>query len=1030
MNLSAPFILRPVMTTLVMIAVVVAGIAGYKKIAVSNLPDVNYPAITVKVSFPGTNPETMAKTVATPLENQFMTIPGVKYVTSTNTLGNSNIVITFEIERNVDLAAVDVEAAIVAARPNLPPNLPQDPTFTKVNPSATPIFYLVVTSPTLTAGELYDYANTVIGQRISILEGVSQVNIYGYPSAVRVQVDPGVLASLNLTQTEVASLVGKQNQYQPLGQLDGDFSASTIYDNGGLLKAAEYGSLVVKYVDGETQRLKDVATVVDSLKNDRGSRRYIDKLRDQPNVTLAIQRLPGANTVKVADAIKNLIGTLKKQLPNSLELFVVFDRSLSIRESIADVEITLVLAFTLVVLVIFLYLGNGRDTLIPSLAMPISILATVAIINYLGYTLDNLSLLAIIVAIGFIVDDAIVVLENIVRRVEMGDTPLEASLEGSRQISTTIISMTISLIAVFIPIIFMEGLIGKLFKEFAVTLAVVTLASGLVSLTFTPMLCRLFIPQRSEQHKGRIGEFSERFNKWMLNHYKNGLTWVLHRRKTVLFIGVLSIVGSAILFKILPTDFISNEDLGFIQVFTEAEQGTSSKQMQKYQNELVNILKNEPSILSISSNSSTPVYHQGVIFLNLVPRNQRKEMTVLIKELSEKLKKVPGINVYFKVVPLIDLNIGSQIRGDYQYLMQGLDAQKLYAAAEDLLAKMRKDPLFEGISTDLEIKTPQLNVEIMRDQASALGLDALALEQAFTLGFSGNRISRIQTAIGQYDVIFELARKLQNDASSLDFVYVRSNTSQALIPLKSVVKLSESVGASSVNHFAQFPAVNIAFNIAHGVPLSSAIQRLREYTSSQISGDVIGSVKGTAEVFEESIASMGALVILTIFVIYIILGILYESFIHPLTILSTLPPAIVGGMLTLYITGLPLSLYAYLGLILLIGIVKKNGIMIVDFALDNIQLKGESAEKSIFDACMVRFRPIMMTTMAAILGAVPLAFGLGGSSDSYRPLGLVIIGGMCLSQLITLFLTPVVYLYLEEIRERSGWTLDKHSGRI
>ena len=1017
MNLSAPFILRPVMTTLLMVAILVGGLAGFYLLPISNLPDVNYPTITVTASYPGANPVLMANTVATPLEKEFMTIPGIKYVTSSNTLGLTSVILEFEIDKNIDLAAVDVDAALVRARPNLPPNLPQDPTYKKVNPSTTPVIYLAVTSPTMTQGQLYDYGNTLIGQRISTIDGVADVNVFGSPTAVRAQVFPGHVASMGLTLQDISVNVANANQYQPLGQFDGNNTAYTIYDTGGLYHAGEYRPLIVTFRNGAPVRVGALGKIVDSLQNDRSQRLFIDKNMNQPSVTLAIQRQPGANSVKVTDAIKALIKDLKSQLPNSLQLIEVFDRSESIRASIRDVELTLLIAFVLVVLVIFIYLGKLRDTLIPALVMPMSIIGTFGVIYLMGYTLDSLSLLALTLAIGFIIDDAIVVLENIVRWIEGGETPFNAALKGSQQISFTIVSMTLSLIAVFIPLIFMAGLVGKLFREFSNTLTIVTLISGIISLTLTPMLCSRFLPPRQDMHEGGFSAFSQRLNQWMLGYYEKGLKWILDHRIFALLVGLTSIVLSLYLFKILPTDFIPDEDIGFMIAYTEAGQGTSSDQMAVYQQKLIGIVQKNPAVDSIISISGSPEYRQGLLFLKLVPRAQRKSITDLIKEFNTTLNVVPGVNVYLKNVPLIDLNIGPQVRGNYQFLIQSLNAESLYKSASILIEKMRNDPVFQGISTDMEIKTPQITLNIDREQASALGIDASNIEQNLTLSFSGNRISRIQTPIDQYDVILELNRDLQRTPASLNDIYLRSTTTNQLVPLSAVTKQVEGLGPASVNHFAQFPAVTITFNINPDIPLSDALQRLREIAQASFTPDVSGSVKGAAETFEESIRSLGFLVILTIFIIYIVLGILYESFIHPITILSTLPPAIVGGLLTLYITGRPLSLYAYLGIILLIGIVKKNGIMIVDFALDNVRTKGESAEKSIYDSCLVRFRPIMMTTFAAIVGAIPIALGIGEGAESRRPLGLVIIGGMMVSQLITLFLTPVIYLYMERWRE-------------
>ncbi len=1016
-NLSAPFILRPVMTSLVMIAILVLGLNAYIKLPVSNLPDVNYPTITVSAAFPGANPITMANTVATPLEKQFMTIPGIKYVTSTNTLGSSSIILQFEIDKNLDLAAVDVDSAIVAARPQLPPNLPQQPTYRKVNPSATPILYISVTSSTLTPGKLYDYANTFVGQRISIIEGVAQVLVYGSATAVRAQIDPAMLANMGISAQDISSALQTSNQYQPLGQFDGNYTSATIYDNGAVITADAYDPLIMVYRNGSPVRLRDIATVIESRQNDRSFRRYIDKDIDQPSVTLAVQRQPGANAVEVANNVQALLNDVKSQLPGALDLIVLFDRSISIKESIHEVQFTLGVAFILVVMVIFLYMGNIRETIIPSLVMPMAIIATLAVIYPIGYTLDNLSLLALTLAVGFIIDDAIVVLENIVRRVERGDTPVEAALEGSRQISFTIVSMTLALLAVFIPLVFMAGLIGKLFQEFAITLTIVTLASGLISLTLTPMLCSRFITPHDSKNQSKTVRFSRRLNTWMLVGYKKALTWVLAHRRFMLLTGFLSVLISGILFKILPNDFIPDEDIGFMLAYTEAAQGTSSDQMHKYQDQVVSILRQEPSIQAIVSNSATPSFRQGIIFISLKPKKDRKAIEQLIPEFTSKLSHIPGLNVYVKNVPLIDLNVGPQVRGAFQYLMQSLDSAQLYEAAESLISSLRNDPMFVGISTDLEIKTPQININLNRDLASSLGISAQTMELALNLGFSGNRVSRIQTPIDQYDLIVELDRNQQRSASSLDSIYLPTQSGK-LVPLAAVATWSEGVGPASVNHFAQFPSVTITFSLAPGTPLSEGLSQLRKHAAKSFNPRVSGDVRGAAETFEEAIDSVMVLLIITVFTIYIILGILYESLIHPLTILSTIPPALVGALSTLFITGRPLSLYAYLGIILLIGIVKKNGIMMVDFALDNVRTKGESAEKSIFDACLVRFRPIMMTTVAAIMGAVPIAFAFGAGAESRRPLGYVIIGGMMVSQLITLFLTPVIYLYLEELRER------------
>lgn len=1018
MNLSEPFIVRPVMTTLVMIAIFALGMMAFEVLPVSNLPDVNYPTINVSVSFPGASPDTMANTVATPLEKEFMTIPGITNVTSNNSLGTSSIVLEFDVNKSIDAAAQDVEAAISRAQSNLPPNLPNVPTYKKVNPSDSPIIYLALTSATMRRSDLYTYANTFIGQRLSMLDGIAQVITYGSPFAVRVQVDPGLLASYNLSMGDIASSLINANQNLPTGQFDGHIMSETIYANGQLLTASAYDPLIVAYRNGAPIRIRDVGHAIDSLQNDRISLRYVDKEINQPTVVLAVQRQPDANTVKVADSIAKVLPSLLSQLPGAVDMRIIFDRSQSIKESVAEVEFTLVIAFILVVVVIYVYLGKIRDTVIPSLVLPMSIVATFAVMYPLGYSLDNLSLLALTLAIGFIVDDAIVVLENIVRRVEAGESPWEASILGSKQISFTILSMTVSLVAVFIPILFMAGLIGKIFQEFAVTLMIVTIASGVISLTLTPMLCSRFIPPRNKENDGLVTYYSAKLNTWLLDRYKNALHKVLDHKSWMLAVGIVSVVLSALFFKILPTDFIPDDDIGFIIAYNEAEQGTSSERMLEYQQNVINVLRAEPSIATFVSIAAYPQYRQGVNFLRLKPHNERKSASEIIQELYQKVGVLPGVNTYFKNVPLIDLSIGAATKGPYQYTLQSLDTEALYKAGEDLLNRMRNDPIFQGITSDLEIKTPQLNVNILRDQAYTLGVDVQEVESSLLLGYSGNRVSRIQTPIDQYDVILELERKYQRDPLTLQLLYLRSKKSNQLVPINALASWTESVGPASINHISQFPAVTITFNVAPGIPLGTGLERIRKHASEVFSPKVVGAVKGAAETFESAIKSSGFLLVLAVFAIYIILGILYESFIHPLTILSTLPPAILGALLTLYLFGMPLSLYAYLGLILLIGIVKKNGIMMVDYALDNIHTKHESPKDSIFDACLVRFRPIMMTTMAAVMGAIPIAMGFGSGAEARRPLGYVIIGGLLFSQLITLFLTPVIYLYLEKWNER------------
>ncbi|MBA2368102.1 MAG: efflux RND transporter permease subunit [Candidatus Protochlamydia sp.] len=1022
MNLSEPFIRRPIMTVLVMAAVLLLGIMAFNRLPVSNLPNVDYPTINVTVSYPGASPETMANTVATPLEKEFMTIPGISEVTSSNTLGNSSIVLQFGISKSMDSAAQDVEAAISRAKTKLPPDLPNDPTYKKVNPSDTPIIYIALTSATMARSELYTYANTYIGQRLSMLQGVAQVITYGSPYAVRIQVNPYTLANLGITLEEVSEAIVKGNPNLPTGTLTGSTQASTIVSKGQLEKAENYKPLIIAYRNGSPVRIQDVGIAIDSLQDDKYDLKYIDGTISQPAVVLAVQRQPGANTVQVAEEINQALPALTAELPGAVELKTIFDKSVSIRESVEEVELTLIIAFVLVVLVIFFYLGKIAETIIPSLVLPMSVIGTFIFMYLLDYSIDNLSLLALILAVGFIIDDAIVVLENIVRRVEKGESPWTASIEGSKQIGFTILSMTLSLVAVFIPMIFMGGLIGKIFQEFAITLVIITLLSGVISLTLTPMLCSRFIkPRDHEKGETLLERLSNFINNALLAIYKPTLKWFLNHRWIALVVGAVSLIISGYYFYTLPKDFIPDDDIGFIIGYTQSAQGTSPGRMVDYQNKVANIINADPGVDNLISIAAFQQYRNGVAFIRLKPRHERAPLPQILQGMYAKLIWVPGVNTFLKNVPLIDLSVGTQSKASYQYTLQSVNDKALYKAAEDLKGKMEQLPGFQAVNSDLEIKNPQLNVEILRDQASSLGVEAGAIEAALQLAFGGGRVSRILTPIDQYDVILEVEPRFQEQSEVLSKIYVRSKTNDQLVPLSAVVAISPNAGSASINHVGQFPAVTLSFNLAPGIPLGAALENLRKTAKETLPANVTGTVKGTAETFEESMKSTNFLLVVAIVAIYIVLGVLYESFIHPLTILSTLPPATLGGLASLAIFGLPLSLYAYLGIILLIGIVKKNGIIMVDYALDNERTLNQTPQEAIYNACIVRFRPIMMTTVTAIMGAIPIAFAFGSGAEARRPLGIVIIGGLLFSQLVTLYVTPAIYLYLDRFNER--WTL-------
>lgn len=1022
MNLSAPFIKRPIMTTLLMVAILFAGILAYLRLPISNLPNVTYPTITVSVSYPGMTPDVMAHAIALPLEKQFMAIPGATLVSSNNTLGSSSIVIQFNINKDMTEAAQDVQSAIITATPQLPPNLPYAPTYRKVNPAELPIVYISITSKTMRLNELYTYANNFIGQRISMLSGVSQVSVFGSPLAIRIQVDPAKLVGKDISLSELATAIALGNVNLPTGQLDGLVEAPNVSVDGQLVSAAEWDPLIVAYRNGTPLRIQDLGQTLESFQNDKIHVEYVDKDKSEATILLAIQKEPSANTVAISDAIYELLGSLKKELPQAVELNIFYDRSESIRDSINDVKITLLIALILVVLVITLYLGKLADTIIPSMVMPMSIIGTFIVMDYYHFTLDNLSLLALTLAVGFIIDDAIVVLENIVRRQEAGEDRVTASLEGSKQISFTIVSMTLSLIAVFLPMLLMSGLLGKILSEFAITLSAVTLISGIISLSLTPMLCSRFLPENSQNnHGGKLFRYSTRINKKMRDSYARMLSKVIDKRFEALFIGFLCLALTIWLFFYIPTDFVPDEDAGFFVVYTQEMEGGSSIRMKNYEKQVAEILKANPAVDKVIAMSSYSEYRKGQNLVSLKPHSERKPIKTVINELHESLSQIPGIQVFIRNVPLIDLATGQESRGDYQLALQSIFADKVYPSAEKLISAMEDDPLFEGVNSDLEIHSPQINVKILRDKAASLGITAADIENAFMFSYSYNYVTRIDTAIDQYNVILELADKYQMDTNTFNSLWMRSSISNNLIPMSAVAEWKEDLGASSVNHIDQFPSVTINFNLAPGVTLEEGLARLQELQNKFVDPIVLVQPIGAIQTFQESIKNAGFLLFLAIFAIYIILGMLYESFVHPVTVLTTLPPATLGGLLTLWIFDLPLSMYSYLGIILLIGIVKKNGIMMIDFALDNIRTKGMLPRDAIYDAALVRFRPIMMTTAAAIFGALPIALGFGASAEARRPLGLVIIGGLCLSQFITLFITPSLYLVMEKVNEKIPW---------
>jgi HAE1 family hydrophobic/amphiphilic exporter-1 len=1021
------------MTTLVMAAIILFGTIGYQSLPISNLPNVDFPTLQVTSAVPGASAETMASAVSIPLEKQFATISGLVQMTSTSTLGQSQITLQFDPTRNIDGAALDVQAAITAASKQLPPQMPTPPTFSKVNPASQPVIYLAVASDTMPLNKVDYYAETLIAQRLSRVTGVAQVQVNGSQTyAVRIQVNPQRLSAYGLDFNDVMTAVAAANQNQPTGTLWGKEEAFTIQTNGQLLDADAYKNIVVSVHNNNPIRLQDVSDVIDSVQNDKELGTYDGK----PAVILAVQRQPGANTIQVVDSIKKLMPQFQALLPPSVNLSVLYDQSVSIRNSVDDVQFTLVLTVALVVFVIFLFLGNISATVIPSLALPISIIGTFSAMRLLGFSLNNLSLMALSLSVGFVVDDAIVMLENIVRHMEMGKTPLQAAYDGSKEIGFTILSMTLSLVAVFIPVLLMPGIIGKLFNEFSVTISVAILISGFISITFTPMLCSRFL--RASGHKshgskptpnehphltGGITALTDKAFGVLMGWYERTLDYALQHKPTVMVAFLIMLVSTGILFSFVPKGFMPSEDTSQIVVMTQGEQGISFDSMEKHHEELVNICRADPNVQSVMSSigvgngSPNIALNQGRLLIVLKPRAQRSlSADQLITELGPKLKSVPGINTFPQNPPSI--TIGGQVTMSlYQYTLSSPNRDVLYPAAKTMIDKIGQLPMVTDVTSDMQLDNPEVHISVDRDKLSKFGLTMSQLENALDTAYAARQISTMYTDTNQYWVIMEVTPNYYKDPTVLHTFYMQA-PSGVSVPLDAVAQIQVGTGPLLVNHLAQFPSVTISFNLKPEASLGDAVNEINKLAAANVPPSVTTSFQGTAQAFQDSLQNMWQLLALTILVIYIVLGILYESFVHPLTILSGLPSAGLGALLILMVCHIDLNIYGFLGLIMLIGIVKKNAIMMIDFALEQEREHGLPPDQAIHQACLTRFRPIMMTTMAALMGAVPIALGIGAGSEARQPLGLTVVGGLLVSQLVTLYITPVFYIYLDRLQRK------------